>query len=118
VQRDLASIEVYVECIEPAARSYFDQLLTRIRETWPDSLDTPDGQQARKSSPRTIRVPKHPKVLHRWQLTWMRVKPEWNKGRSYEHIAEWLRKMHEDLWCSPETLVDIIRAGAAGMLDD
>lgn len=61
-------------------------------------------------------VPKKPAVRRRWRATWLKVRPESERGKSYVEMAEWVSR-DPNLKVSPDILAKIIRAGEAGLLD-
>jgi len=72
-----------------------------------------DSGKVDKEGPR---VPSRPKDFKTWQVIWQKVKGQWDQGKNYQEMSEWLFKMHPQLACSPDILADIIRAGEAGRL--
>jgi len=63
------------------------------------------------------RVPKRGPDKTRWKYLWKKIKPMVEKGENMEMILSWLDKMHPKLPHSRDVIYDIIKAGAAGLLD-
>lgn len=99
----------YGQHYPPWAQDYLDALGEFLREHCGIA-----GEQGARTN---IRIPQKPQVRKRWEVTWKRVKRQWDRDPNYKRISEWLTKMHRKLACSPETLADIIRAGEAGLLE-
>lgn len=64
-----------------------------------------------------VSIPSRLKDLYRWRRTWRAIHDQWDKGRGYKEMSEWLHKLHPDLEVAGETLRKIIQAGEAGKLD-
>jgi hypothetical protein len=80
--------------------------------------DPEDGRQAGPAPLVAARpqVPKRGAVLARWIVTWQKVRPHYRR-KTYIELSAWLGRMHPALRRCPDTLADICRAGAAGLLE-
>jgi len=107
------SMSLFREFVDHVER-HFQKILQEIQQPSVEDVTEPLSVNRQVDS---IRVPHKLKVLNRWKVTWRQVKGEWNRAKSYEEICNWLEKVHPHLYCSPETLADIIRAGTEGLLE-
>jgi hypothetical protein len=131
-------VEVRIDPIWPAAVPYTVSLVGAIALRWRlKLLNLPQGEHSGEESDTTVpapanrgdtldqpvqppagpRVPARPKDLVRWRATWQKVRAQWQQGKGYTAISQWLEAAHPELRCSPETLADIVQAGHAGRLD-
>lgn len=83
--------------------THIDRLDSAIR-----SADEPEKQP---------RVPDRPADLRKWRAAWVLIESEVQKGKKYEDIAAWLKKMRPELNYSGRTISDIVSAGEAGLLE-
>ena len=62
-------------------------------------------------------VPKKAGVRREWKAVWNRIKPLADQGKSCVYIEGWLLQHDNDHQQTKKTIVKIIRAGEAGLLD-
>jgi hypothetical protein len=133
--------ELRVDPTWPAVAPYAVSLVGEIARRWPTRILNPsaaapaaqaenepstgsEGENGVASQRPPVlrqdgpRVPTRPKDQVRWQATWQKVKHQWQQGKGYQEMSEWLQRMHPELRCSPETLADLVWAGHAGVLDN
>ena len=132
--------EVRIDPTWPAVAPYAVALVGAIAHRWPTRVLNPSASAPAVKSenePRAVsdsapgdtsqhtpagrpdgpRVPTRPKDRVRWQATWQKVKGQWQQGKGYTEMSDWLAKAHPELRCSAATLADLIQAGHAGLLD-
>ena len=111
-------VQVVAECTQDVVKPYFAGLLLAIAQTWPEATENVNRWLSESGfGPKKPRVPGRPADKQKWIQCWRLTKEQWEKGKTYKQIAEWLQRMHPDLAYSADTLQDIMRAGQAGMLD-
>lgn len=115
--RTWVMVECFATALVPAARAVLEELARRYPEA-ADAIRPYLNEDGASRSPRgNVRVPGRLKDRNRWQATWSVIKAHWRRGKDYTDICGWIKRMHPELECQPDTLRDIIAAGEAGLLD-